>query len=59
MLLSEVQMSDFKGAASMLAALPCARELLGDKGYDADWFPRARHHRMHSVKIRSKNTDRA
>jgi transposase len=38
MLLSEGQMSDFKGAASMLAALPRARELLGDKGYDADWF---------------------
>ena len=41
MLLSEGQMSDFKGAASMLAALPRARELLGDKGYDADWFRQA------------------
>jgi hypothetical protein len=35
MLLSEGQTSDFKGAASMLAALPRARELLGDKGYDS------------------------
>ena len=38
MLLSEGQMSDFKGAALMLHALPKAKELLGDKGYDADWF---------------------
>ncbi len=38
MLLSEGQMSDFKGAALMLDALPKARALLGDKGYDADWF---------------------
>jgi len=36
MLLSEGQMSDFKGAALMLDALPKA--LLGDKGYDAGWF---------------------
>jgi transposase len=36
MLLSEGQTSDFKGAASMLAALPRARELLADKGYDAE-----------------------
>ena len=38
MLLSEGQMSDFKGAALMLSSLPKAKELLGDKGYDADWF---------------------
>jgi transposase len=38
MLLSEVQMSDYKGAALMLPALPVARQLLADKGYDADWF---------------------
>jgi hypothetical protein len=31
MLLSEGQMSDFKGAALMLPALPKARELLADK----------------------------
>jgi len=41
MLLSEGQMSDFKGAALMLPALPKAKELLADKGYDADWFRQA------------------
>ena len=41
MLLSEGQMSDYKGAALMLNALPHAKELLGDKGYDADWFRQA------------------
>ena len=41
MLLSEGQMSDYKGAALMLTALPKAKELLGDKGYDADWFREA------------------
>jgi hypothetical protein len=29
-------MSDFKGAALMINALPPAKQLLGDKGYDAD-----------------------
>ena len=38
MLLSEGQMSDYKGAALMLPAMPRAKELLADKGYDADWF---------------------
>jgi transposase len=38
MLLSEGQMSDYKGAALMLPALPKAKDLLADKGYDADWF---------------------
>jgi transposase len=41
MLLSEGQMSDYKGAALMLDALPPAQQLLGDKGYDADWLRRA------------------
>lgn len=36
LLLSEGQMSDYKGAALMIDALPKARVLLGDKGYDAD-----------------------
>jgi IS5 family transposase len=31
-------MSDYKGAALMLDALPRAKALLGDRGYDADWF---------------------
>ena len=33
-------MSDYKGAA-LLASLPQARELLADRGYDADWFRNA------------------
>ena len=41
MLLSEGQMSDFKGAALMIDAFPKAKALLGDKGYDADWFRQA------------------
>ena len=31
-------MSDYKGAALMLPAMPKANQLLADKGYDADWF---------------------
>ena len=38
MLLSEGQMSDHKGAFLLLSSLPNAKELLGDKGYDSDWF---------------------
>ena len=38
MLLSEGQKSDYKGAALMLSAMPKAKHLLADKGYDADWF---------------------
>ena len=38
MLLSEGQMSDYKGAALMFDALPKATAMLGDRGYDADWF---------------------
>ncbi len=38
LLLSEGQMSDYKGAALMLDALPPAKELLGDRGYDANGF---------------------
>jgi transposase len=41
MLLSEGQMSDYKGAALMIDAFPTAKTLLGDKGYDADWFRHA------------------
>lgn len=41
MLLTEGQMSDYKGAALMLDALPKARALIGDKGYDARWFRNA------------------
>lgn len=38
MLLSDGQMSDYKGAALMIDAFPKAKALLGDNGYDADWF---------------------
>jgi transposase len=38
MLLSEGQMSDYKGAALMIDAFPKAKTLLADRGYDADWF---------------------
>jgi transposase len=41
MLLSEGQMSDYKGAALMIDAFPKVKALLGDKGYDADWFRQA------------------
>jgi transposase len=38
MLLTEGQTSDYKGAAMMLDALPRATAMLGNRGYDADWF---------------------
>lgn len=41
MLLSEGQMSDYKGAALMIDAFPKAKALLADRGYDADWFRHA------------------
>lgn len=41
LLLSEGQMSDYKGPALMANVLPEARALIGDRGYDADWFRRA------------------
>jgi transposase len=34
-------MSDDKGAALMLDALPSARTLIADRGYDANWFRQA------------------
>jgi hypothetical protein len=37
-LLSEDQSSDCKGVALTIDTLPRAKKLLGDKGYDADWF---------------------
>ena len=39
--LSPGQMSDARGALAMLDALPPARTLLADKGYDANWFREA------------------
>ena len=34
-------MSDYKGAALLFDALPKAKDLLADRGYDADWFRNA------------------
>ena len=34
-------MSDYKGARLIVDALPPARRLLADRGYDADWFREA------------------
>ena len=54
MLLSEGQMSDYKGAALMLPAMPKAKQLLADKGYDADWFRAALAKRRIAACIPSK-----
>ena len=48
-------MSDYKGAALMLPVLPKAKVLLGDKGYDADWFRKALAKRGIRVCIPSKS----
>ena len=32
------EISDYTGAAALLSSLPAADWLLGDRGYDADWF---------------------
>ena len=41
MLLSKGQMSDYKGARLIVNDLPLAKNLLADRGYDADWFREA------------------
>jgi len=41
MRLTASQVSDYKGAAELLEDLPEAKELLADRGYDANWFRRA------------------
>jgi transposase len=38
MLLSEGQMSDYKGARMLQPSLPKAKTLIADRGYDAAWF---------------------
>ena len=47
-------MSDYKGAALMIDALPRAKALLGDRGYDADWFRAALAERKITACIPSK-----
>ena len=54
MLLGEGQMSDYRGAAMLLDALPCTKALLGDQGYDADWFRKALAERNITACIPSK-----
>ena len=41
LLLTEGQVSDYRGAATMLPALPPASVLIADRGYDADWLRQA------------------
>ena len=41
LLLTEGQVSDYRGAATVLPALPDAEVLIADKGYDSDWFREA------------------
>ena len=38
MYLSAGQTSDDTGAAGLVSAMPAAKVLLADRGYDADWF---------------------
>jgi len=62
LLLSEGQMSDDKGARLMVDALPPAKHLLADRGYDADWFREALkdkgYRALYPAKEKSENTDR-
>jgi transposase len=41
MFLSGGQTSDYTGARALVEDLPEARVLLGDRGYDANWFRKA------------------
>ena len=41
LLLTAAQVRDYRGAATMLPALPPASVLIADRGYDADWFRQA------------------
>jgi putative transposase len=41
MVLTEGQMNDHKGARLMLGTLPSASTLIGDRGYDSNWFRQA------------------
>jgi len=41
MVLSEGQMNDHKGARLLIDHLPAAKTLIGDRGYDSNWFRQA------------------
>ena len=38
MVLTAGQVSDYTGAECLLPLLPKAKEMIADRGYDADWF---------------------
>jgi len=59
MVLTEGQTSDYKGAALMLGDLPAAKVMLGDRGYDADWFRAALAKRGIEACIPSKTNRKA
>ena len=59
MLLTEGQMSDYKGAALMFDALPKAKAMIADKGYDGDWFRQALTARGTTPCIPSKSNRKA
>jgi transposase len=40
-LITEGQVSDYRGAATVLRTLPDAKVLIADKGYGSDWFRQA------------------
>jgi transposase len=49
------EVSDYTGAAALLDDLPKAQWLLGDRGYDADWFRDALHAKgIQPVSVRRK-----
>ena len=48
------QVSDYIGARALLNSLPSVNWLLGDRGYDADWFRKALAERNITARIPSK-----
>jgi hypothetical protein len=38
MILIAEQVSNYKGTRRLLPLAPKAKEMIGDRGYDADWF---------------------
>lgn len=51
------QVSDYTGAAALLDDLPKAQWLLGDRGYDADWFRDALQAKGSSPAFQAVNLD--
>jgi putative transposase len=59
MLLTEGQVSDHKGAAVLIDALPPARHLIADRGYDSDFYRAALRHRGITPCIPSRKNRKA